>query len=119
MKDPLGFLASQEGPLAVISFLKVLYLFQPPNLSWFCSPNKNMFTTKDLILCQSQAQKVLLPKNVFLLRVFGSNSRGHHNNLRDSLSSEQTKNPAVAVVKSSQPSWLAGVICDRVVLSRF
>ena len=29
-----GFLATQEGPLAVVLFfLEVLYLFQPPNLS--------------------------------------------------------------------------------------
>ena len=34
VKNPLGFLATQEGPLAVVLFfLKVLYFFRPPNLS--------------------------------------------------------------------------------------
>ena len=31
--------------------------------------------------CHGQAQTVLLPDDVFLLEVFGGNSRGHHNNL--------------------------------------
>ena len=34
MKNLIGFLAAQQGPLAVaLFFLKVLYLLQPPNLS--------------------------------------------------------------------------------------
>ena len=33
MTNPLGFLAPQEGPLAVVIFLKVLYFLHPPILS--------------------------------------------------------------------------------------
>ena len=40
-----------------------------------------MFTTKDLMLCYGQAQTVLLPFDFLLLWFFGSNSRGHHNDL--------------------------------------
>ena len=36
---------------------------------------------KDLMLWHGQAQTVLLPYDFCLLRVFGSNSRRHHNNL--------------------------------------
>ena len=30
MKNPLGFLAKQEGPLEVVLFVEVLYLLQAP-----------------------------------------------------------------------------------------
>ena len=33
VKNPHGFLAAQEGPLAVVLLVKVLYLLQPPDLS--------------------------------------------------------------------------------------
>ena len=35
-----------------------------------------MLTAKDLILCHGQTQTILLPYDLFLLRVFGRNSRG-------------------------------------------
>ena len=75
------FLATQEGPLAVVLFLEVLYLFQPPNLSWFSSQKKEVFSTKDLALCHGQAQIVLLPKHFSLPMALRSNSRGHHKDL--------------------------------------
>ena len=37
LKNPLGLSSSHEGPLAVVLSLKVLYLLQPPNISWFWS----------------------------------------------------------------------------------
>ena len=84
MKDPLWCLYTQESPSAVISFLKILlYLFQPPSLVWLWSPNKKMFTNTDLIPCYGQAQTALLPYDFFLFGVFGSNRRGHHNDLGD------------------------------------
>ena len=49
MKNPLGFLAKQEGPLEVVLFVEVLYLLQAPDdLSWFWSHNQKMHTAEDL-----------------------------------------------------------------------
>ena len=43
--------------------------------------NKIVFTTENLIFCHYQAQAVLSPYDFLLLRVLGSNRRGHHNDL--------------------------------------
>ena len=45
-----------------------------------------MFNAKDLILGYGQEQTALLAFDFFLLRIFGGNSRRHHDNLRDSFS---------------------------------
>ena len=80
-KDPLGFLASQEGPLPLVFVLEMLYLLQPPNSSCFRSQNKEVFSTKNLMLCHVSTQTVLLPYHFFLFEVFRLESQGHHNNL--------------------------------------
>ena len=71
MRNPPGLLCSQEGPLAVVHLLKVLYLLQPPNLSWFRSQNRDMLTAEDLTFCYGQTQTILLPYDLFLTSVFG------------------------------------------------
>ena len=68
-----------------------------------------MLTTEDLILCHGQAQTVLLPDDFFMLRVFGSNSWGHHNNLGTLHLGLGTKSPALAVVRIL--SFLGSEVC--------
>ena len=53
MKDPLGLLATLEGPLAVALFLKVLYLLRPPHLSRFWS-QRTCSHAEDFIFCYGQ-----------------------------------------------------------------
>ena len=82
MQNPLGFLATQEGPLAVVLLLKVLYLFFKHQIFPDSGPNvRKCVPAKDLISCYGQAQTALLPYDFFLLRVLGSDSRWHHNDL--------------------------------------
>ena len=97
MESPLGFLAKQEGPLAMVLFLKVLCLFSTTRSFLILVPHEKMLTAEDLLLCHGQAQTVLLQYDLFLLGVFGRNSRGHHNDLGIRFSSALTKKPAIAV----------------------
>ena len=48
----------------------IVPFFQKPNLSWFWSQNKEMFTTKNLIFCYGQAQTALLPYDFFFASSF-------------------------------------------------
>ena len=81
MKNPLGVFPTQEGPLALVLFLEILYLRQPPNFSSFWSRNKEVFSAKDLVLCHGQAQMAVLSNNFLLLVALRCNSRGHHSDL--------------------------------------
>ena len=61
----------------------MFYFLQPPNSSCFWSPNKEVFSAKDVVFCHCQAQMVLLPDNFLLLVALRSNSREHHNDLEN------------------------------------
>ena len=62
-------------------FLVVLYLFQPPKISWLWSQKKEVFSVKDLMRCHGQTRMVLLSHHLFLLEALCGNSRRHHNDL--------------------------------------
>ena len=96
MKNPLGLFDTQEGPLAVVLLLKVLYFLKPPDLS--------RFSTEDLTFCAGQAQTVLLPYDFFLVGVCGKNRRGHHNYIGILQHWSLTESLAVFVVRSFQLS---------------
>ena len=65
MENPLGVLAKQDGQLAVVLFLKVLYLFNHQIFPYSGPKYEEVFSAKDLILCRGKAQTVLLPYDFF------------------------------------------------------
>ena len=66
VKNPLGCLASEGSPMAVVPSLNVVYLFSTPNLSWFWSQYKDIFSTEDLVfLPRPSTNDILLPHDFF------------------------------------------------------
>ena len=77
VKDPLGFLATQEGPRAMVPFLKIFAPFSPARSFLMLVPK-----IRKLIFCHVKVTKwYCCPHHVSFLEVFRLESRGRHNNL--------------------------------------
>ena len=86
-KNPLGFLATQEGPPAMVLFSGDIAPFSTPKSFLALVPkNEEVFSAKNLMFCHFNTQMVLFRYHFFLFEVFRVENRGHHNNPWDSFS---------------------------------